>query len=182
MVTTAATVFLPRERLGALLDLLREGGRRVVGPTVRDGMLVLDEIANVGDLPIGWRDEQAPGRYRLVQGEGQRAFDIVNGQMSWKQFTFPPKQQVGSVRREASGSLAFEAVAPDPPRLALLGVRACELAALDVHDRVLAGGTFVDEDYRARRDSLLIVAVQCTRASSACFCTSMGTGDRKSVV
>ena len=80
------------------------------------------------------------------------------------------------MRREASGSLAFEAVPPDPPRLALLGVRACELAALGIHDRVLAGGTFVDEDYRARRDSLLIVAVQCTRSASGCFCTSMGTG------
>ena len=176
MVATAAPVFLPRERLDALLDLLREGGRRIIGPSVRDGMLVLDEIDRVADLPIGWRDEQAPGRYRLAQGASQRAFDVVNGQMSWKQFTFPPRQQVGTVRREASGSLAFEAVPPDPPRLALLGVRACELAALGIHDRVLAGGTFVDEDYRARRDSLLIVAVQCTRSASGCFCTSMGTG------
>ncbi len=176
MVTTAAPVYLPRERLDALLDLLHEGGRRIIGPTVQDGMAVLDEISRVDDLPIGWRDEQAPGKYRLVQGASARAFDIVNGQMSWKQFTFPPRQEVGSVRRETGGSLSFEALAPDPPRLALLGVRACELAALGIHDRVLAGGTYVDEDYRARRDSLLIVAVQCTRAASGCFCTSMGTG------
>ncbi len=176
MVTAAAQVYLPRERLDALLDLLHEGGRRIIGPTVRDGMAVLDEISRVDDLPIGWRDEQAPGTYRLVHGASARAFDIVNGQMSWKQFTFPPRQEVGTVRRGTDGSLSFEALAPDPPRLALLGVRACELAALGIHDRVLAGGTYVDEDYRARRDSLLVVAVQCTRAASGCFCTSMGTG------
>ena len=83
---------------------------------------------------------------------------------------------MGTVKRDERGSVAFAPIPPDPPRLALLGVRACELAALGIHDRVLAGGTFVDEDYRARRESLLIVAVQCTRAGNGCFCTSMGTG------
>jgi NAD(P)H-flavin reductase/Pyruvate/2-oxoacid:ferredoxin oxidoreductase delta subunit len=169
-------VFLPRERLDALLDLLREGGRTVIGPTIRDGQLVLDEIATVDDLPAGWRDEQSPGHYRLTPGHGERVFDIVNGQQSWKQFTFPPRQQVGSMRRDPDGHVAFEATPPDPPRLAFLGVRACELAALGIHDRVLAGGTFVDEDYRARREAALVVAVQCTRAGAGCFCTSMGTG------
>jgi NAD(P)H-flavin reductase/Pyruvate/2-oxoacid:ferredoxin oxidoreductase delta subunit len=176
MVTAAGAVFLPRERLDALLDLLREGGRTVVGPTVRDGMLVLGEITRVEDLPIGWRDEQSPGHYRLVEDGGSRAFGVVNGQMSWKQFTFPPKQPVGTMQRDPDGSVRFAAATPDPPRLAFLGVRACELAALGVQDRVLAGGTFVDEDYRARRESALVVAVQCTRATSTCFCASMGTG------
>lgn len=176
MVTATGPVFLPRARLDALIDLLHEGGRTIFGPTINDGMLVLDEIRGVGDLPIGVRDEQEPGRYRLVDNGGERAFDVVNGQTSWKQFTFPPRQPVGTVRREADGTVGFAAVPPDPPRLALLGVRACELAALGIHDRVLAGGTYIDEDYRARRESLLIVAVQCTRAGSGCFCTSMGTG------
>jgi NAD(P)H-flavin reductase/Pyruvate/2-oxoacid:ferredoxin oxidoreductase delta subunit len=80
------------------------------------------------------------------------------------------------MQREPDGSVRFAAVAPDPPRLAFLGVRACELAALGIQDRVLAEGTFVDEDYRARRESALVVAVQCTRAGSGCFCASMGTG------
>jgi NAD(P)H-flavin reductase/Pyruvate/2-oxoacid:ferredoxin oxidoreductase delta subunit len=177
MVTAAGTAFLPRARLDALLDLLREGGRTVIGPTVRDGMVVLDEIATVADLPVGWRDAQAPGRYRLSDGHGDRVFDIVNGQMSWKQFIFPPRQKVGEMKRSAAdGSVSFQPSAPDPSRLAFIGVRACELAALGIHDRVLAGGTFVDEDYRARRDAALVVAVQCTRSASGCFCTSMGTG------
>jgi NAD(P)H-flavin reductase len=176
VVTAASSILLPRERLDALLDLLHEGGRTIIGPTVRDGMLVLDEISKVDDLPVGWRDEQAPGRYRLERTESTRAFDVVNGQMSWKQFTFPPKQRVGVMRRAADGTVDFAAVPPDPPRLAFLGVRACELAALGIQDRVLAGGTFVDEDYRARRESALVVAVQCSRAGNSCFCTSMGTG------
>src|SRR5574338_259371 len=177
MVTAAPeAIFLPRERLDALLDLLREGGRTVLGPTVQDGHLVLDEIRTVADLPAGWRDEQEPGRYRLTDGHGDRVFDVVNGQLSWKRYTYPARQEVGRMQREADGSVSFAATPPAPPRLAFLGVRACELAALGIHDRVLAGGTFVDEDYRARREAALVVAVQCTRAGRGCFCTSMGTG------
>jgi NAD(P)H-flavin reductase len=41
---------------------------------------------------------------------------------------------------------------------------------------VLAAGPFVDDDYRARRESALVIATPCTRSWATCFCTSMGTG------
>jgi sulfhydrogenase subunit beta (sulfur reductase) len=178
MVTEApaGATFLPRERLDALLDLLREGGRTVMGPILRDGAVMLGEIATAADLPAGWQDEQAPGRYRLSDGHGPRLFDVVNGPQSWKQLMFPPRIAVGRAENGSDGKAAFAPVAPDPERLAFLGARACELAALSVQDRVLAGGTFVDEDYRARRAAAIVVAVQCTRAGATCFCASMGTG------
>ncbi len=175
MSAPPGATFLPRERFDALLDLLREGGRTVIGPTLRDGAVMLGEIATAADLPAGWRDVQAPGSYRLSDGNGPRLFDVVNGPQSWKQFTFPPRIPVATARSEGTDS-SFAPIAPDPPRLAFLGVRACELAALGVQDRVLAGGTYVDEDYRARRESSIVVAVECTRAGANCFCASMGTG------
>jgi NAD(P)H-flavin reductase/Pyruvate/2-oxoacid:ferredoxin oxidoreductase delta subunit len=175
-VAPAEATFLPRERFDALLDLLREGGRTVIGPTLRDGAVMLGEIATAADLPVGWRDEQSPGHYRLSDGHGPRLFDVVNGPQSWKQMTFPPRVTVGRAEKTGGGKAAFAPAPLDPERLAFLGVRACELAALGVHDRVLAGGTFVDEDYRARRSAAIVVAVQCTRAGATCFCASMGTG------
>jgi formate hydrogenlyase subunit 6/NADH:ubiquinone oxidoreductase subunit I len=63
-----------------------------------------------------------------------------------------------------------------PPRYAFLGVRACELAAIAIQDRVFLQGGYVDPIYRARREACCIIAVQCTQAASTCFCTSMGTG------
>ena len=63
-----------------------------------------------------------------------------------------------------------------PPKLAFLGVRACEIAALAVQDRVLMGGEYIDDDYMVRRANALVVAVKCTTSASTCFCTSMGTG------
>ena len=155
--------FLPRSRLDDLIGALRSDDRRVIGPTIADGAIVLDEIRAAADLPLGWAAETKPGGYRLVTGIPGRAFDHAVGPMSWKRWTFPPRTPLA-------------ADPPDPPRLAFLGVRACEIAALLVQDRVLQGGPAVDADYRERRAAALVVAVECATALETCFCTSMGTG------
>ena len=64
------------------------------------------------------------------------------------------------------------------PALAFVGVRACELAAILVQDRVFLGGPFVDPAYRARRESAFVVAVHCGSPAGTCFCASMGTGPK----
>jgi sulfhydrogenase subunit beta (sulfur reductase) len=180
-VRDAEPRFLARADLQRLMDLLAEDGRRVIGPTVRDGAVVYEEIASIEALPIGLRDEQAPGHYRLVETGSQRAFDVTVGMTSWKRFTYPPRVPLARATRAGdtasfSPAGAYDPVGEAPAPMAFLGVRACELAALRVHDRVLAGGAFVDEDYRARRDAALVVATECTRASATCFCAAMGTG------
>ena len=167
--------FLPHGGLERLLNLLRADGRTVIGPTVIDGAIVYDEIADVADLPAGWTDEQAPGRYRLAPTGTDRWFDFVVGPTSWKRFTFPPRVPLTTGRR-IEGRVKFHAVEPEAPRLAFLGVRACEIAALLVQDRVLTGGPVTDADYAARRAAALIIAVECVAPASTCFCTSMGTG------
>jgi ferredoxin len=68
----------------------------------------------------------------------------------------------------------------DAPRFALVGVRACELAAISIQDRVFVRSDFTDPIYKARRESLFIIAVNCLDPDTTCFCTSMGTGPRHS--
>ncbi len=166
--------FLARGDLNSLIDALKESGRRVIGPTIRDGAIVYDEIASAGDLPAGWRDEQSAGHYRLDRRTDERLFGYTVGPTSWKRFVFPPNLTISTAHR--SGQFGFDQPNPEPPQLAFLGVRACELAALAIEDRVFLGGQFQDEDFRARRSAAFIVAVQCTTSSGTCFCTSMGTG------
>ena len=167
--------FLPREGLGRLLQLLRADGRQVIGPTIVDGAIVYDEIQDLADLPAGWTDDQAPGRYRLEPTGTDRLFDYAVGPTAWKRFTFPPRVPLTKGRR-VEGRVKYYAVQPDPPRLAFLGVRACEIAALLTQDRVLTGGPVTDEDYAARRAAAVVIAVECVAPASTCFCTSMGTG------
>ena len=168
--------FLPRGELQALLDALRDDGRTVVGPTIVDGTIMLDKVRHVADLPIGWRDEQQPGTYALTPTGDDRVFAHNLGPSGPKRWTYPSIVPLERSRRHDDGSTEFDIVTPDVPPIALLGVRACELAALGIHDKVLRGNAYVDPDYAVRRASVLIVAVNCTTSASTCFCTSMGTG------
>lgn len=166
---------LPAARLPDLLSALQSGGRLVVGPTVRDGAVVVDEISGVEDLPVGIRDEQGPGRYRLAQTGGPLHFDHTVGPQSAKRWLHPATLRLFRARA-AGASFTVERPAPPPP-LAILGARACDLAAVAIQDRVFLGGV-VDPHYASRRSSLLVVAVQCGRANATCFCPSMGAGPR----
>ena len=129
------------------------------------------------DLPRGYRDTQKPGKYRVAESNGKNYFEFNLGPHSWKQFLFPPKQSVSSCKKTDNG-WEFTTNVDSPPKFAFLGVRACELAAIEVQDRVFLEGPFVDPVYQARRESTFIIAVNCTVAASTCFCTSMGTGPK----
>src|SRR5688572_33417910 len=93
MVSAAGpqTFSLPRQQLGRLMERLQDGGRQVIGPTVRDGAVMLDEIDTVDQLPVGWGVDVAPGKARLVKRDDQRVFDQPPGPTSWKRWTFPPR-------------------------------------------------------------------------------------------
>ena len=168
-------VFLARQDLDLLVQALRRDGRQVVGPTIADGAVMLDEIVSVDDLPVGWGVDNSPGRASLVKRADQRVFDQPPGPSSWKRWTFPPRVTQLAWSGEATPSEAHSAAPAVTPK-AFLGARACEIAALAVQDRVLLQGPVTDPDYATRRADNLIVAVECAVTGGTCFCTSMGTG------
>jgi ferredoxin len=170
----AGRVKLERSDIDRLFASLQERGYETVGPTERDGAVVYDSITKTADLPVGRRDVQAPGRYRLEDRPDDALFGYVVGPHSWKRFLHPPEAVIWQGSRSTSG---FETVPSDPaPRYAFIGVRPCELAAILIQDRVFAGVGVPDEIYDGRRSGLFVVAVNCTEPGDTCFCTSMGTG------
>jgi sulfhydrogenase subunit beta (sulfur reductase) len=166
---------LPKTALGDLIALLWREGYKVIGPVAHDGSVTFDEVRGVADLPVGMREEQAPGRYRLGAGAAGEIFGVVNGAGSLKPFFFAPEETLLEIHRERRGFKVDE-VLPSAPRLAFIGVRACDLAALAVQDRVFLHDRFRDTHYAARREDVFLVAVNCTRSAATCFCVSMGTG------
>jgi ferredoxin len=172
----SSALVIDRDGLDVLIRALGAGGRTVIGPTVRDGAVVYAEVASCADLPEGWGDQQSPGHYRLRRRADDALFGYAVGPDSWKRYLFPPSALLWQA--QVSADTLRLSIPPDPPRYAFLGVRACELAAIGVQDRVLVHTRFPDRDYTARRADLLLVAVSCGSPSGACFCTSMGTGPR----
>jgi ferredoxin len=170
---------MDRAALGRLFDVLKRRGFTLVGPTVRDQAIVYDEIDSPNDLPIGYDDEQDGGRYRLRKRNDDAFFAYVVGPHSWKKLLFPPAKRLWTATRSNGG---YD-VAPEvehPPLYAFIGVRSCELHAIAIQDRVFLEGKFVDPAYKARRDHVFTVAVNCGRAGGTCFCTSMNTGPKAS--
>ncbi|WP_218005081.1 4Fe-4S dicluster domain-containing protein [Actinomadura macra] len=161
--------------IAPLYDALRRAGHTVIGPTVRDGAIVLDELSSADDLPYGWGVTLRPGGYRLRRREDGAAFAHAAGPQSWKPFLHRPRVKLWEADRTADG-FEIRDHAPEPPRYAFLGVRPCDLRAIAVQDRVLMGGRTVDPDYRRRRQGAFIIAVNCTEPGETCFCASMGTG------
>ena len=174
--TSGPAVILP-EGVAALIAALARRGYRVLGPTRRDGAIVYDDIEGLEDLPAGWTDRQEAGRYRLEQRDDGALFGYAVGPQSWKRFLHPPTETMWRARRGPEGVTVVPGETGGE-KFAFLGVRACELQAIAVQDRVFLGGPYRDTGYAARRTDNFIVAVNCAEAGGTCFCVSMGTGPK----
>lgn len=165
---------LSRDNLDLLMTELQLGGRTLLGPIEKDGAIVYGAISSSSDLPIGRGDEQAEGYYRIHQREDEAVFGFAVGPDSWKRYLHPPRRTLWRATR-ADGTVRAEQIS-EPSKYAFFGVRACELAAIKLLDKVLLDGRFVDAGYARARRNTIIVAVNCSAPAGTCFCSSMQAG------
>jgi len=166
---------LTRESIQALFHLLSKNDYRLIGPTVRDSAIVYDELREVTDLPVGWTDEQNPGVYRLKKRQDQAWFGYTVGPHSWKKFLHLPLLRLWKAKRRKNGWEILDDREP-PAKLAFIGVRACELHAIAIQDKIFLEGRYIDPVYRSQRENIFIVAVNCGQAGGTCFCADMNAG------
>jgi len=167
--------YLDRPGFAGLLDLLVERGYALIGPTVRDGAIVLDRIDGVGDLPRGMREIQSPGGYRLEDAGDDKLFAWAHGPDSGKKFLFPPREEIQTGRRDPDGGISVEPAPLQDVRYAFVGLRSCDLHAIEIQDRVFR---IADPAYRTRRERSVFIGVNCELPGGTCFCVSMETGPR----
>ena len=163
---------IARADLDDLLGAIARRGFRLIGPTLSDGAIIYDDIASAADLPAGWTDEQDGGHYRVHRRDDEALFGYAVGPQSWKRYLFPATSLLWRSGQEAGG----DAVAGPP--MAFIGVRACELRAIAIQDRVFLEGQQVDPVYASRRAGAFLVAVNCGTAAGTCFCVSMQAGPK----
>lgn len=176
MPATDTTAVLDRAGIDALVAALIADGRTVVGPTVRDGAIVLAPLDGADALPWGWGSELEAGRYRLVRRADGAVFAHTSGPQSWKTFLHPEREKLWEAERSPEGELTVRPAEAEQPSYAFFGVRPCDLRAIAVQDRVLTGGHYADDGYARRRSGAFLVAAECTEPGATCFCVSMGGG------
>ncbi len=161
-----------------LLEELKSQGFLLFGPTVKDEVVVYDQIESAKDLPIGYEDEQAPGSYRLKKRKDQAYFKVHTSPHSWKKFLFPSEELLWKGKRDEKGVYSFEEPPLSGERMAFIGVLACDLQAIYVLDRVYDKRLETYRQYHRRRKNSFILALNCTTSVGTCFCASMGSGPK----
>lgn len=177
-LSLAEEVVVERDDFQALFDALVARAYKVLGPTLRDGAIVYDELKSAADLPAGWTDAQDGGTYRLSQRQDGALFGYAVGPHAWKKFLHPPAVRLWQAQRAKGGFQVTEEENHEAQKMAFIGVRSCELNAIGIQDKVFLGGAFVDPSYKSRREKTLIVAINCAQAGGTCFCVSMNTGPK----
>ncbi len=168
---------LEATELKSFLDILLEKDYQVVAPSIRDKSIEYDAIESFDEIARGWVDHQKPGSYRMVNDEKDRYFGYVVGFSSWKKYLYPAEKKIFDAVMNAK---EFEVIESgiEPPKYAFFGVRSCDLKAIQILDKILLEGPYMDPDYKRARDNTLIIVVNCIRAGENCFCHSMDTGPR----
>jgi len=168
-------VRIDKPQLQTIIEQLQARGYRTVGPRLSEAAIVYDDLAAADQLPIGYLDEQDGGKYRVQAADGAGYFDYVVGPHSLKSYLFPPRETLLQCEQN-QGQWTMELPTPTVQPLAVIGVRSCDLHALEIQDRVFLREPYVDPNYEARRNALFLVGVNCRRAAATCFCHSMKTG------
>lgn len=164
--------------LDELIAALGSAGYRTLGPVVRNDTIVHGSLTGVDALPSGFHDHQSPGHYDLVHCDDGELFGWAVGPASFKSELFPPHQIVWKASTAPDG-FSVEEPSEEARPVAMVGARPCELAGLEVLDRVL-GTRGADPVYSRRREAAFVAVVECGAPAADCFCTSMGTGPEAS--
>lgn len=139
-----STVSIQKQIFNTLLEKLKTQGYEVVGPHVENETLVYAPIQKLEDLPRGYVTEQEAGSFRLVYTGHTRYFDVIPGAQSWKQFLFPSHANLFTLKK-ADGVWEMETPKPTAPAYAFIGVRGCELAAIQIQDNAFLRSDFTED-------------------------------------
>ena len=132
-------VLLDLRGLDDLLAALWARGFTVVGPRERSGAIVFDEVAGVGG-PARGRDRR-DGRRPLPPHRSGDEAPVPPRRRARVAEALPVPAARAHVARDAATATAASRSRPrEPaPRYAFLGVRACDLRAVEIQDRVFLG-------------------------------------------
>jgi len=175
-----AIIAITKPHLDTILSTLSGLGYQLEGPQVQDFTVLLGPIENLDDLPNGYTSQEEPGKYTLSSNGKENYFDLTSGPHSWKKYFFPPKVQLMVFQQDANdpNSWTTKSGEGEAPRYALIGVRPCDLAGIQIQDKIFLEGERCDPIYQERREKALIMVTNCSEPCETCFCTSMGTGPK----
>lgn len=127
----------------------------------------LAELADRTELIAPTRQQGWTG-FARVRSATEVDLTRVNTRIPAKALFFP---QCETMFRDPPDDSADDGRKSD---IVLLGIRACDAAALEVLDRVFLDKSFADPYYRDRRERTALVGLACNSPADTCFCAALG--------
>ena len=113
-------------------------------------------------------------RFRQLPVDGQVFLEAKKPLLPLKTLFLPEVEDLFSfITKHQTSDVDVIPVKPIQRERVILGALGCDIAALEILDRVYLQKP-VDISYKKRREKTALVAVVCTGEGSECFCTSMG--------
>ncbi|OFZ82116.1 MAG: hypothetical protein A2603_11455 [Bdellovibrionales bacterium RIFOXYD1_FULL_55_31] len=139
---------------------------------------LVDEVIASGTTVI------APALVKLSAGERREYQKIGSAQKmaltgaivsnSLKPFIMPPSVPLFRYTR-AKAAVSLEPATGKAQAAVVIGAQACDIAALEIVDRVM-DWDYHDEVWFERRKATTVISLACTQADASCFCTAVGSG------
>ena len=163
--TTVKELFLAKDKLSELFrSAARRMGSKSSGPRLTRKRLSTIESTQSKICPEVGRTFRNPPCTDWRNVTTRLCSATTLGRIRGSSFCFRRRVTLAEADR-TDASWQFRETRNDPPKFAFLGVRACELAAMRIQDRVFIGGPYVDPIYQQRRNQALVIAVNCTQAA-----------------
>jgi ferredoxin len=157
--------------LQSIFELLKKE-YRVVAPVLKEGVIQLDYIEDLHQLPSGYIQVEEKNFY-TVKESGDTLFSYQRPVLPFKRFINPPEFTFLVAKKE-NGSIQFEQRLPEE-KLAFFDIRPCDLKAISILDDVFINkNSHPDIYYKKARENIFVVATTCFSPSDVCFCTSLG--------
>lgn len=131
----------------------------------------LDQVAGKTTLVAPKRSGDTI-RYAPVSGSGEVELDYIQPVNSVKDVLFPCDDPLYRYNWSVD-AVEFEPVS-ETEKTVVFGLRPCDLASVDLLDRVFTTGDFSDVQYRRRREHSVLVGMGCLRSAPSCLCRAFG--------
>lgn len=152
-------LFLPKDRLFDFFDFVNEKYCLYLPTKINGKKIFCDYNFN---LPYA---DYTLKKYSLLKKE-EFEFNPYRTVEPLKSFLIHPKEVV-------SEYFSKELPIPDK-KVAIFGVKNCDLFSLKIQDFVFLEGNYIDPLYQKRRENLFIISSDCLSFKEVCFCLAYG--------
>jgi ferredoxin len=120
---------------------------------------------------------QEPGgaKYKIIKTDDLP--NIVYGEARFneplKYFLYPPREKL-SFNAADKKQLPANTDIPLTKKNIVLGIKACDVRAIRILDKIFLEPDFIDPFYQARRENTFLITNDCTIPMETCFCGLLG--------